>query len=143
MAQPVARRRLADHGLQGVQAGEVVSQIICPWPAKELNPNRRVFWRRVAQHRKAQRDAAHYATLAAVPPEVRRCLSKRRPLRVRLEFVPPNRMRRDLDNLLAACKGMLDGVADALQTDDAHFEITFALSREPVKGGKVIVEVGA
>jgi crossover junction endodeoxyribonuclease RusA len=130
--------------LQGVPAGEVVSlRIECQWPAKELNPNRRPFWRVVAKHRKAQRDAAHYSTLAAIPVEVRRKLSRCRPLPVSLRFLPPNKMRRDVDNLLASCKGMLDGIADALQTDDAHFQITLDLRKdEPVKGGLVIVEVG-
>lgn len=54
-----------------------------------------------------------------------------------LDFYPPNRQRRDDDNLMAAFKAGRDGLADALGLDDARFVCHPWLKDEPVKGGKV------
>lgn len=59
-----------------------------------------------------------------------------------MDFLPPDRRRRDMDNLLASCKGLLDGIADALGVDDSRFAITLALTSEPVKFGGVRVTIG-
>ena len=41
---------------------------------------------------------------------------------IRLTFVQDDKRHRDLDNLLAASKSLLDGVAHALGIDDKNFE---------------------
>lgn len=57
---------------------------------------------------------------------------------LRFDFHPPDKRRRDLDNMLASIKAGVDGIADALGVDDQRFG--FWLSREaPIKGGKIVV----
>ena len=62
-------------------------------------------------------------------------------MRVSLTFVPPDRRRRDLDNLLASMKSGLDGLADAMGIDDSHWKLAIEMSPETVKGGAVLVTV--
>lgn len=83
---------------------------------------------------------ARFLTLAAmrqadyVPPPGALALS--------LTFCPPDKRRRDLDNLLAAMKPDFDGVSQALGVDDQLFEPLTLRRGEPVKGGRVVLEVG-
>jgi Holliday junction resolvase RusA-like endonuclease len=44
------------------------------------------------------------------------------PVALTITFVQPDRRARDRDNLLAALKPSLDGLADALGVNDAQFE---------------------
>lgn len=46
---------------------------------------------------------------------------QQKPIAVTLLFTPPDNRRRDLDNCLAACKAMLDGISDAIGVDDRYF----------------------
>jgi crossover junction endodeoxyribonuclease RusA len=59
---------------------------------------------------------------------------------VSVTFRPPDKRRRDLDNLVASAKSLGDGVADAIRVDDALWSVTYAIG-EPTKGGAVIVEI--
>lgn len=65
---------------------------------------------------------------------------KRPNAELNITFNPPDRRRRDLDNMLAACKAYLDGISDALGVDDSNFKLTIQKG-EVVKGGQVVVEV--
>ncbi|MEJ7933513.1 hypothetical protein WG907_04475 [Sphingobium sp. AN558] len=57
-----------------------------------------------------------------------------------LRFCPPDRRRRDLDNMLASFKQGIDAISETIGLDDYHFGLT--LSRgEPVKGGSVEVTI--
>lgn len=87
-----------------------------PWPSKHLSPNARCDRRAITEVRRAYKAACHLATIAARPPAME-------PTRhaVLLVFHPPNRARRDLDNLLGRVKYGLDGVAAALRIDDSLF----------------------
>jgi crossover junction endodeoxyribonuclease RusA len=66
--------------------------------------------------------------------------SKKTLLRVSLDFRPPDRRRRDLDNLLASMKAGLDGLADALGVDDSRWRLAIEMG-EPAAGGCVCVTV--
>lgn len=57
-----------------------------------------------------------------------------------ITFNPPDKRRRDLDNMLASCKAMLDGLASAMKVDDYEFTITLRRG-DPVKGGAVAVVI--
>ena len=59
-----------------------------------------------------------------------------------ITFVQPDRRGRDRDNLLAACKPMLDGVADALGVNDSQFEPVTIRREYGKKPGAVRVEIG-
>jgi crossover junction endodeoxyribonuclease RusA len=63
------------------------------------------------------------------------------PFVLTLKFIPPANRHYDLDNLIARMKSPLDGVAQALSTDDRRFrfgEITLEPAQKP---GKVIVTI--
>jgi crossover junction endodeoxyribonuclease RusA len=60
-----------------------------------------------------------------------------------LEFVPPDKRRRDDDNLIAMFKSGRDGLADALGIDDNIFATQVRVSKETIKGGAVRVRIEA
>lgn len=65
-------------------------------------------------------------------------------LHVYLVFVPPDKRRRDADNLLASCKAALDGLSDAVGVDDSMFSIRFEIDKvRTVKGGRVEIHLEA
>ena len=59
---------------------------------------------------------------------------------VTLCFCPPDRRRRDLDNLLASFKQGIDAISEAMGVDDSKFSYTLTRG-EPVKGGVVQVTI--
>lgn len=113
----------------------MTTTILLPWPPTELWPNRRFHWRKKAAVAKGyRRDCAwltHHADVS-VPDEG--------PIPVRITFCPPDKRARDLDNMLAAIKPHLDGVADALHVNDSRFVLTIERG-EPHKGGVVEVRI--
>lgn len=112
-----------------------MNAVTLPWPHKDLSPNARVHFRAKAATVKEYRNSAYWLTKAAgmtAPTDGS--------IALRIDFHPPDKRRRDLDNMLASAKCQIDGVADALEVDDQRFG--YWLSREaPVKGGAVIVSV--
>jgi len=58
-----------------------------------------------------------------------------------ITFIQPDRRARDRDNLLAACKPMLDGVADALGVNDSQFEPMTIRRQYGKKPGMVLIEI--
>lgn len=108
-----------------------------PWPPRELSPNARIHFRAKAAAVKAYREQAYWLAKAAGFFD----RGGDEPITLRLNFHAPDRRRRDLDNMFAATKSAIDGIADAMEINDHRFG--FWLSREaPVKGGKVVVFVG-
>lgn len=57
-----------------------------------------------------------------------------------LRFCPPDRRRRDLDNMLASFKQGIDAIAETIGVDDQHFGFTLGRG-DPVKGGVVQVTI--
>lgn len=111
------------------------NSVVLPWPPKELSPNARIHFRTKAAAVKAYRNTAYWLTMAT---DLRG--PEKGGIALRFDFYPPDRRRRDLDNMLAAIKSGVDGIADAMGVDDQRFG--FWLSREaPVKGGKIVVSV--
>lgn len=103
-----------------------------PWPPRLLSPNARpAHWSALARAKKLYRAACatqarmQGAAALAGPPES---------LAVHLRFVPPDRRRRDIDNLIASAKAGLDGLADVLQVDDSRWRLTAEL---PEAGGEI------
>jgi Holliday junction resolvase RusA-like endonuclease len=66
-------------------------------------------------------------------------IGERLPLRV--TFYPPDRRRRDDDNMIASFKSARDGLADALGVDDRCFAPHYVFA-DPVDGGQIVVEIG-
>ncbi|MCX5511230.1 MULTISPECIES: endodeoxyribonuclease RusA [Pseudomonas] len=112
-----------------------MTELILPWPPAACSPNARVHWTRKSKAAKTYRYAcfllARQAGIQA--PEGDALLM--------LEFVPPDRRRRDDDNLLAMFKAGRDGLADALGIDDNVFATQIRVSKETIKGGAVRIRI--
>lgn len=106
------------------------------WPSPKLSPNSRVNWRQVRAASKLARTEAFALTKAARL----RVGAGDVPVMIDMEFLPPDRRHRDLDNCISSTKAHRDGIADALGVNDRHFKLTARMG-EPVKGGAVVVKV--
>lgn len=105
-----------------------------PWPARILSPNARPHWRPKASATAAARQLAYIYTRDFVGHTKPRWPAAN----VEMTFCPPDRRRRDVDNLIASTKAHRDGIADALGTDDSKFITSYRMG-SPVKGGLVRV----
>ena len=83
---------------------------------------------------------AHYLTMAAMADLGIPDLGAQIPLT--LTFHSPDRRARDADNLLAASKPLLDGMAGALGVDDSRFEPIVIRRVAGKRPGALVVEVG-
>lgn len=115
-------------------------RIDLPWPSPNLHPNSRVHWSKRSASAKRARMDANLATLGAMNAQGRPKLGAGEIVLTLTFRPPPVNRKRDADNLLAAMKSALDGVADALKVDDWRFAFTLRAG-DPVKGGMVVVEV--
>jgi crossover junction endodeoxyribonuclease RusA len=109
-----------------------------PWPPSALLPNAASpgAWRvkqSAAKRYRADCDILCRAGLDK-PEEIDRA-------HLTIRFCPPDRRRRDLDNMLASFKQGLDAISTRIGIDDYHFGLTI-LRGEPVKGGSVVVTIG-
>lgn len=93
-----------------------------------------MHWAKLAKAKKVYRHACYVLTKQAgirIDPQSRPLVS--------IEFVPPDRRRRDVDGMLAAMKSGLDGMADAIGCDDSRWCLTLVVSSEI--GGMVRVQI--
>lgn len=109
-------------------------KIELPWPPRVLSPNARCHWSTKAKAVKKFR-----AECKVLAGKLARVLEDKE-VRLTFTFHPPTKRRRDLDNVIASCKGLQDGLADAWGVDDRHFVPTYRMG-EVCAGGKVVVEV--
>ena len=127
-APPRAEREPAGRQVATAPRKPLTARFVLPWPPKGLSPNERLHWAALSRLKREYRKACRLQALAQGAQPMEGCL------RVQLEFVPPDRRKRDWDNLVASMKSGLDGVADALQVDDAQFVLSFHVAREQVAG---------
>lgn len=107
-------------------------RVVLPFPPAELSPNWRGHWSAKSPVAKAYRRLCWALALGA--PLFRRFArgdGAQGPIPIRLDFFPPDRARRDDDNVVASFKAGRDGVADALKVDDSRFATTTVLHEEP------------
>lgn len=112
-------------------------KVVLPFPPKDLSPNARLHWAQLSRAKKAYRHACW--VLAKEAGLDAREAAGASAVDVHLAFYPPDRRPRDGDNMLAAMKAGLDGLADALGIDDRAFRVTFDVAQEV--GGMVKVTV--
>lgn len=106
-----------------------------PWPPIGLSPNSRLHWRQKARIAAKHKADCQLAAMAAGARQLHWT-----GMAVSLRFCPPDRRARDLDNMLAAMKSGLDGIAAATGVDDSAWSIALAKG-EPVRGGAVLIEI--
>lgn len=120
-------------------------RITLPFPDPSLMPNRRLgkHWGQTNGAKSKAYDDAYMLTFQAMQGYRGPWAPTNVAVPVTLTFQSPDRRRRDLDNLLAAAKSALDGVAAALHMDDREFE-PVTIRRGPVCApGALVVEIGA
>lgn len=111
-----------------------IMEIMLPWPPRNLSPNSRVHWAVRSRATKTYRETCHWIALSS---GVR--IDWEGEIHLWITMYPPDRRRRDDDNVMSSCKGLRDGVADALGVDDSRFRAHPWLSDEVIKGGAVKV----
>ena len=91
-----------------------------PWPDKKLASNSRVHWAVKAKAVKAARKLAYWQAFeAGVTPEKTGIEPE-----IFVEYWPKHR-RFDPQNVPHALKAYIDGVADALESDDRRFRVHY------------------
>ena len=108
--------------------------IVLPWPNKALAPNVRCHWAIKYRASKAAHRTAHFETFHKMEGCRAAPVGK---IDVRLSFYPPDKRRRDEDNMIASMKHYLDGIAHGLRVDDRNFHLLEPFIGEPVDGGCV------
>ena len=105
-------------------------------PIKTVNPlNRREHWSKRAKRAREHRNMAMLYTRLLAPPIWRK--GEKMPT-ILLTRLAPRRM--DLhDGVPAACKPVVDGIADALGIDDQHLRIQYAYEKSKTCGVRVEV----
>ena len=111
-----------------------------PWPPRELNPNVKKHWSVKAKAALLYRSDCWLATTKLLLPN-RPKLPTAGPITFALTFYPPDRRKRDDDNLVRSFKSGRDGIAEALNIDDSRFKMLVNISDMIVPGGKVIVSI--
>ncbi len=101
-----------------------------PYPPAILNPNRKAHWAVKGKAFKRYKSDCYYKSF-----------NKKGGLKFKITFHPPDKRRRDRDNIIGAFKAGQDGLAMAWEVDDSLFQITYMPLGEPVKDGKVIIEI--
>jgi len=121
-------------------------QLVLPWPDRRLNPNRKVHWaQKAAAVRRARRATAKAADEAGWGAQVWQLLQLVRAtvgqLELHLSFHPPDRRRRDDDNLIAAFKPYRDALAARLGVDDSQFRCSAQIGEPCPPKGEVLVSL--
>jgi crossover junction endodeoxyribonuclease RusA len=116
-----------------------------PFPNAKLNPNRSkgLHWAATSALRKSARAAAYAMTRVTALGTPWYGIERRKSDTVPLviTFIQPDRRHRDRDNLLAACKPSLDGVAEALEINDSQFDPVTIRREYGVNPGGVRIEI--
>ena len=93
-----------------------MTEIMFPFPPSILSPNTRAHWRKKAKAAKLYKEACFFLTKSA-----NMIVPQSGPMHLWIDFCPPDRRKRDDDNVAAAFKSGRDGLALALGVDDSRF----------------------
>lgn len=114
--------------------------ITLPWLDSRLLPNRKNGMHWTATH-KIKQEALKNAFLATKKEIWGKDIGNAKKS-LKIVFYAPDKRKRDLDNLLAAMKPSIDGIAQALGIDDSLFRpITLNMGLDPDKKGFVEIEI--
>jgi len=118
-----------------------------PWPDTKLMPNRKngKAWQSSKDAKERAFSDAYTLTYQALNKFRGEWYPLGGSVPLAITFCAPDgvRARADLDNLLAASKAAVDGIATALTINDRDFEPITLKRGAVVKGGVVRVEIGA
>ena len=120
-------------------------EITLPWPDKRLSPNARVHWREKSTAARVAKAQGRYLMMEIFnSPYGYPCSWSRKGtgnmnFQASYTFSPPDRRRRDIDNLLSQEKNYQDGVCAALEIDDSRIKRTVLEWGDVTPGGKVVL----
>lgn len=109
----------------------MTNTVTLPWPPRECSLNARVHHMMLHKAKGRYKDMCYWLAKKA------QLQSPQSPV-VSIDFFPPDRRRRDVDNVLASCKAGIDGIAQAVGIDDSNFR-DYRLSMKEQVGGYVVV----
>lgn len=117
--------------------------VTLPFPSPELFPNRvRGHWAKTADIKAKALADAYAITYQAVSQYRGEWYSLTGDIPLQITFCPPDKRHRDLDNMLAACKSLLDGMATALTVNDRQFSPITILRGGTARPPCVVVQIG-
>lgn len=112
--------------------------ITLPWPPKDCRPNgSHGHWAKVASAKKGYKMACAWHAVEQKAEKMSGAVS------VSITFHPPSNRRADLDNMLAAAKSGLDGVASVIGVDDSKWTLTLVRGEPRPKHGAIVLELEA
>lgn len=106
-----------------------------PWPDPRLSPNKRIDRRALVSVKQVAKESAYYIT------KYSDTVVLDTDLQLTLTFCPPDKRKRDLDNLYASFKAYQDGMMELLGVDDSRIDRVTLKRGAVVAEGKVIVEI--
>lgn len=114
-----------------------------PFPDKSLMPNKKNgnHWAKTNNAKNIQKFDGYVLTMQALDQAGPQEWTENIPLS--LIYMMPDKRHRDLDNLLAASKAIIDGIAQAIGVDDKRFKPILVDSVLGPKEGGLIAAVGA
>lgn len=116
-------------------------KLTLPLPPASLGPNKRNHWAVTSAAKKIERAQAHALTYEWLGQN-NTGYNFAWGAHMKITYHLPGNRKRDADNLLAASKAALDGMADALQVDDHAFNpITVERVYGAAKPGFMLVEL--
>lgn len=112
-----------------------MTRIVLPWPPAALQPHAKGSrWPKIRATKTYRQQAFWLAKEAGVAADPTAILT--------VIYHPPDRARRDCQNMHGRIKAAIDGIADAMGCDDHGFRVRFPEAfAAVVKRGAVIVEV--
>lgn len=112
-----------------------MTKIFFPWLDSRLSPNKRIDRRALIGAKQDAKSLAMFLTRES------RLVLLETDLQIKITFCPPDKRRRDLDNLYATFKPYQDGIFEALRLDDCLIDRVILQRGEFVKDGCVVVEL--
>ena len=111
-------------------------RLTLPWP-----PSVNHYWRRVGNRTLISKEGRRFRRRVLVTLKTQRIEPMTDPLAVRVVAHPPDRRRRDLDNI---AKSLLDALEHGgVYEDDSQIDRLSIERASVVKGGAVIVEINS
>ena len=116
-----------------------VIRVELDFPPAELFPNRAkgTHWGKLYQLRSDYRENSTWLA----KHQLKGWKHAGKDIKLTLTFEMPDKRKRDADNCLAAAKGALDGLADAMMVNDQFFQPIMIYRKIGTKLGKLIVEI--
>ena len=107
-----------------------------PFPNMRLSGNSRTSHRYLTNERRVARETGYWIT-----KDHGLSFSGDKPLELYMRICPPDRIRRDDDNIFSAFKSTRDGIFRALNLDDTLIRRTIIEWGEVEKGGAIYIRL--